>query len=182
MSGYIFKHVTDKILEQLKKGNVVWKKPWADNGPPRNLVSKRPYSGINSLLLAMAGYAAPFWTTKESAVKLGGRIRDNEFPHQVFFWKIINPDEPENEKRDENKETRLEIFYKAYHLFNVEQCEGIEKKIPPFVFKDFNPIDKCDAILKNMPVFPNIMEMVIYRYLVKNDYTDDNECRDRSIP
>ncbi len=159
MSGYIFKQVTDKILEQLKKGNVVWKKPWADNGPPRNLVSKRPYSGINSLLLAMAGYAAPYWTTKEAVVKLGGRVRDDESSTQVFFWKIIKPDGPENQERDDKKETRLEIFYKAYHLFNVEQCEGLGKKIPLFVCKDFDPIDKCETILKNMPVCPKIMEM-----------------------
>ncbi|MFZ5571782.1 MAG: ArdC family protein [Thermodesulfobacteriota bacterium] len=156
MSDYIFKHVTDKILAQLEKGNVVWKKPWTSNGLPRNLISKRPYSGINWLLLAMAGFASPFWATKEAVGKLGGRVRPGELPEFVFFWKIQNLERPEGEEGDQSHQSRISIFYKAYQLYNVEQCEGIEKRVPPFVHHDFDPIDKCEKIVKDMPACPKI--------------------------
>ena len=160
MSDYIYHHVTTKILEQLESGNVIWKKPWADNGPPRNLISKRPYSGINSLLLAMEGYAAPFWATEESIEKLGGKVRPEESPYLVFFWKFGAIESPAEASGDESKEARRsQIFCGAYHLFNVEQCEGLEKKIPPYACTDFDPIEQCETVVKNMPARPLILEM-----------------------
>jgi hypothetical protein len=41
--------------------------------------------GVNSLLLSMAGYESPFWTTKEALIKLGGSIRIGESPHYRLF-------------------------------------------------------------------------------------------------
>jgi antirestriction protein ArdC len=160
MSDYIYHHVTTKILEQLERGNIVWKKPWADNGPPRNLISKRPYSGVNSLLLAMEGYAAPFWATRESVVKLGGKVRPEESPSLIFFWRFGSIESPAEPDGEQTKATRWSnIFCKAYHLFNVEQCEGLEKKIPPYARTDFNPIEQCETVIKNMPARPLILEM-----------------------
>ena len=40
--------VTQRIIEQLEAGTLPWAKPWAV-GQPANLVSKRPYRGINAL-------------------------------------------------------------------------------------------------------------------------------------
>ena len=39
--------VTEKIINLLEAGIVPWRRPWTSIGLPRNLVSKKPYRGIN---------------------------------------------------------------------------------------------------------------------------------------
>lgn len=158
MSDYIFKHVTDKIIEQLQNGNVVWKQPWANNGPPMNLISKRPYNGINLLLLAMAGYASPYWLTEKAVVKLRGKIKSNESPHEVFFWRIQRSEISTDKSEGEQQKARSNIFYKTFQLYNIEQCEGLEYKIPSYVKHAFSPIKACETIVKNMPMCPIVEE------------------------
>jgi antirestriction protein ArdC len=39
--------VTERIINLLEQGVIPWRRPWAATGLPRNLVSKKPYRGIN---------------------------------------------------------------------------------------------------------------------------------------
>jgi antirestriction protein ArdC len=39
--------VTEKIVNLLEQGIVPWRRPWSATGLPRNVVSKKPYRGIN---------------------------------------------------------------------------------------------------------------------------------------
>ncbi len=43
----VYQIVTDKIVGMLEAGVVPWRKPWSSAGLPRNLVTKKPYRGIN---------------------------------------------------------------------------------------------------------------------------------------
>jgi antirestriction protein ArdC len=43
----VYQIVTDKIVSMLEAGVMPWRKPWSSVGLPRNLVSKKPYRGIN---------------------------------------------------------------------------------------------------------------------------------------
>src|SRR5208282_62597 len=47
----IYAIVTEKIVSLLEQGIVPWRRPWTSAGLPRNLVSKKPYRGINHFLL-----------------------------------------------------------------------------------------------------------------------------------
>jgi antirestriction protein ArdC len=49
----VYEIVTSRILAELERGQVPWRKPWRTL-PPANLVSKKPYRGINVFLLALA--------------------------------------------------------------------------------------------------------------------------------
>ena len=51
--------ITTKILTALDEGTVPWRKPWSDAGLPRNAVSDRAYTGINSMLLNLSPYGDP---------------------------------------------------------------------------------------------------------------------------
>ena len=51
MNSTVSKIVLDKILSELEKGVVPWKRPWIAV-PKQNIVTKKPYQGINRLLLA----------------------------------------------------------------------------------------------------------------------------------
>ena len=54
--------VTSNIIEQLERGVAPWRKPWSTS-IPRNLISKKPYRGLNVFLLATQGYGSPYWLT-----------------------------------------------------------------------------------------------------------------------
>ena len=55
----VYDVITDHILEKLDHGVIPWQRPWADGGPPKNLVSGKPYRGINTFILGCAGFASP---------------------------------------------------------------------------------------------------------------------------
>jgi antirestriction protein ArdC len=63
----VYAIVTDKIIKLiiklLEQDVIPWRRPWTAAGLPRNLGSKKPYRGINLLLLPAAKYASPFWLT-----------------------------------------------------------------------------------------------------------------------
>ncbi len=58
--------VTQRIIEQLEAGTLPWAKPWAV-GQPANLISRKPYRGINALLLGTMPYGSPYWLTYRQA-------------------------------------------------------------------------------------------------------------------
>ena len=49
----IYSIVTEKIVNLLENGVVPWRKPWTSTGLPRNLVSKKPYRGVNVFLIGL---------------------------------------------------------------------------------------------------------------------------------
>ncbi len=57
------KELTDQILSALDNGVVPWKQPWSldpNCGRPLNGDTKRPYNGINVLLLALHNHRFRF--------------------------------------------------------------------------------------------------------------------------
>lgn len=58
----VYAIVTEKI-SLLEQGFVPWRRPWTGSGLPRNVVSKKPYRGINYFLLSVSKYVQPYWLT-----------------------------------------------------------------------------------------------------------------------
>ena len=117
--------VNEKIISLLEAGIVPWRKPWASTGLPRNLVSMKPYRGVNVFLLSASKYVSPFWLTLRQANELGGHVRKGEESSVVTFWKVedvkqrtqdLDTDEPE-------EKARRRFLLKVYRVFNLEQCE-----------------------------------------------------------
>jgi antirestriction protein ArdC len=150
----IYNMVFDSIIERLEKGICPWRKPWvAGSDMPRNLVSKKPYRGINVFTLGMQGYASPFWVSFKQAKALGGQVRKGEKASPVVFWKPLVISEVVDGEREEKRI----FFLRYYNVFNVDQCEGISHKVPVVEVPDnFNPIANCEAIVSGMPNAPKI--------------------------
>jgi antirestriction protein ArdC len=155
----VYQIVTDKIVAMLEKGTIPWRKVWKTEAGrvqmPMNLVSKRPYRGINVWMLAAAGYQSPYWVSYKQAMKLGGNVRAGEQSTLAVFWKR---DEIEDKKTGETKRVFLLRYYR---VFNVEQCDGLEKHLPKVEkpkgkVKKFNPIAEADKIVEGMPKRPKI--------------------------
>jgi len=99
----VYKIVTGRIIDALKKGCVPWKKPFT-TGFPKNLLRKKEYRGINSILLGTAPYSLPWWVTQNQAKILGGAVKKKERKrgYPVVFWKFI--DEVKFEDEEESNE------------------------------------------------------------------------------
>ncbi len=80
----VYDIATERILVELEKGVVPWRKPWRTL-PPANLVSKKTYRGINFFLLSLAGYGSQYWLTYRQAQALGGNVRKGEHGTKIVF-------------------------------------------------------------------------------------------------
>jgi antirestriction protein ArdC len=121
---------------------VPWRKPWKFQ-PPRNLVSKRPYHGINLLLLTLNEYGSPYYATFNQAKQLGGSIKKGEHGTPVVFWKLLET----REKSEENGEEKPKVVpYLQYStVFNLTQTEGIDA--PKDAPQPLEPLAVCEQII-----------------------------------
>ncbi len=145
--------VTDRIIAKLEAGTIPWKhfasSPLAE---PRNLVSKKPYRGINHFLLSGSKYGSEFWLTYKQAQDLGGHVKKGEKAEFVVFWKFLDVEDKETGERKQIP------FLRHYCVFNAQQCEGIDytKLIEP-VERISDPIAAAEAIVTNMPNRPRMV-------------------------
>jgi antirestriction protein ArdC len=149
----IYEVVTQKIIDLLKAGVIPWQIPWKTaNGLPRNLVTQRPYHGINFWLLLCQRDAVPFYLTFEQAKSLGGTIRKGEKSTMVVFWKLLKSE-------DQAEKEKLIPLLRYYNVFNISQTEGIDpKKIPSTdaFDHDFNPVTAAESLINNWTDCPKI--------------------------
>ena len=81
----VYSIITQRIIEKLEAGTISWHQPWRSIGAPRNLVSKKTYSGINVWLLMAQGYTSPHWATVRQINQLDGRVRKGEKSTPAVF-------------------------------------------------------------------------------------------------
>ena len=125
MNNKSYDRITERIVSLLSQGTVPWHKPWhVQTGLPRNLITQKPYRGINVFLLMALNYESPNWLTLRQANAMGGQIKPGEKSCPVVFWK------PMKVTDKETKEEKKIPFLRLYHVFNVSQCTGL-KNIPP---------------------------------------------------
>lgn len=148
----VYAIITDKIIEQLNTGTAPWRKPWAGAGIPTNLISKRPYRGINTLLLSMLGYENNYFLTSKQLNDIGGAIKPDEKPHLVVFW---NFPEVEVEEDDQNTNKKKPML-RYYTVFNIGQCDGIPESYVPSIDREVVSNVACKVLVNNMPNCPRI--------------------------
>ena len=142
--------ITERIITLLAQGTVPWQKPWkARTGLPRNLVSGKPYRGINVFLLLAMSYESPFWLTFRQALELGGTVRKGEKSCPVVFWKQMTIEDKET------RESQKIPLARYYHVFNAAQCDGL-KTSTEHTAESADGIVMPDEIVAHMPQRPVI--------------------------
>ena len=150
----VYEMVTNRIIELLEAGTVPWQKPWTETGVPMNLISKRPYRGINLWLLLSLNYERNFYLTWDQLKKVGGSVNKDEHGHVVVFWKNVKK---QQEELDTNGNAKTVPMLRYYKVFNIEQCRDIPKDLIPVLIKEeLEPMEECEAIIKTMPDCPVI--------------------------
>lgn len=156
-----YEAVTDRIIEALEAGTVPWRQPWASVAQ-QNAITKRRYSGINVLVLALTaherGYADTRWCTYKQAAGAGGNVRKGEKGTQVVFWNFV-------ERKGESDEVQRIPFLRVYTVFNVEQCDGLELEplVPP---SEFDPIAAAEQIAAGYVDGPSVAHDASSAYYV----------------
>lgn len=156
MARDIAQEVTDRIVAELAKGIVPWRKPWTVKGLfPTSLQTGKAYRGINALLLSfeaqVKGYGQNLWATYKQANALGGSVKKGEKGTHVVFWRIT-PDTV-----DASGEITQKGFpmLREFVVFNVAQCENLT--IPPRfeapvrTWSDSEALDRIVAGYANAP-------------------------------
>ena len=152
-------HVTNLIIDQLSKGVVPWRKGWTSQGGlPLSLQTGKPYQGVNSLILYLAGleYSRPLWVTYNNARKLGGHVRKGEKSTVVVYAKQVTKQELAESGEER---TRSFFMYKADHVFNVDQCEGLELPAKYAIDTNREPVEVMPALAQLWDGYANRPEL-----------------------
>ena len=140
MAKSVYEMVTERIINQLEKGIVPWRKPWTGiKGGAYNRISKKSYSLLNQMLLKHEGEYATYnqWES------LGGHVHKGEKSEIVVFWKIQPIEET---KEDGTKETKQVPILRYFNVFHISQVEGVEP-LTKDDLKSIEPIEKAESVL-----------------------------------
>ena len=185
----IYQMITDKVISMFKNAKASdYHRPWKDDAffIPINFESKKPYRGVNRLLLQeRIGFAGafrnPYFLTFNQIKKHGGRLKKGTRGYEVVYYSIryIVPadkntgrkaysstnahkviDFLDKHKLPENIVTRIPMI-RYYNVYNGEDITGIDFKLPEVkigrAVPDTAPENQAAAlIVENYPNPPAI--------------------------
>lgn len=137
--------VSEKVIAKLEQGVVPWQQLWDEAGPPRNLITKSQYTGINAILLGMEQYEQNWFLSYDEVNGIGGKVKKGTKGHSVIRWV----------KNDHAQDGKDGFYMKTYTVFNIAQCE----KIPDRYLEGTNekPVSKtCEFVISSMPNPPKL--------------------------
>ena len=157
----IYAIVTEKIINLLESGVIPWRRPWTSTGLPRNLVSKKPYRGVNFLLLSASKYVSPSGSRSARLTNLVGTSAKARRARLSCSRQVDDAKQSteglDNEGEDGKTLRRFLLGY--YRVFNLEQCElpqGVLDKLPKIETHEHDPIEAAERIIADMPNRPEI--------------------------
>ena len=132
MNRDLYQVVTDKIVAALEAGTPPWIRPWSGalEAIPTNGASRRPYRGINYVLLTLEaqlrGFSRNVWLTYRQAGELGAQVRGGERGTTVVLFKRH---EVRAEPSDDNSELRVVPLLRSFTVFNVAQIDRLPERL-----------------------------------------------------
>jgi antirestriction protein ArdC len=137
----VYERITAEVIAAIEKGAGEYRAPWHHDGSavfrPANVVSGKPYRGVNVLALWAAsetrGYATGQWGTFRQWTERGAQVSKGERASLVVFWKASGADRSEDGAADEGEreEGKRRFFARGYSVFNVGQVDGYEPEAQP---------------------------------------------------
>lgn len=120
--------VTERMVALLESGVCPWRQSWSGGGGwPISLASRKRYRGVNVFLLACCRYSSPYWLTFNQAKQRGGSVRKGEKGMPVVFWHFPEGKGDGDDSADDGKAWRQACWLRGFTVFNVAQCDGLEK-------------------------------------------------------
>lgn len=161
----VYEEVTKRIVEQMEKGIIPWKKPWRNSGkggfaPCISFSTGKPYDLMNQMLL---GFQEGTYITFEQCKKAGGHVKKGEKGNFVVGWVITSSKKQDADGNVVVDEDGNEVYEKHfglryYNVFCIEtQCEGITLK------------DRDKVEPENILEPSEVAEEIIRKYLESDD-------------
>lgn len=144
MSALIYQQVTDKIIAELESGTIPsWVKNWSgEAGSDCNVITKKTYSGINTIILGMSGFKSPYWGTYKQWLSIGAQVSKGSKGTQIIFY---SPVENGSKITETGEIKNYSYILKSYTVFNADQVSGFEAPALPEP-KVFNNIASIEAL------------------------------------
>jgi antirestriction protein ArdC len=144
MSALIYQQVTDKIIAELESGNLPsWVKDWSgDAGSDCNVITKKTYNGINTIILGMSGFKSQYWGTYKQWLSLGAQVTKGSKGTHIIYY---SPVERGSKVTEAGEVKEYSYILKSYTVFNAEQVTGWEAPAAPMP-KPFNNVFAAEVL------------------------------------
>lgn len=150
--------VVARILEALKYGELFWRKPWTTHpnaGPLAiSLSSKKPYRGINQLLLMLCrwkhNYDSKWFGTFQQIKAKGGSVLKGQKATRVILFKPVTKET--TNKNGEPEQTSFALM-KSFSVFNAEQTSLTAYQVDESVDCDkvFERHESAEELIASVP-------------------------------
>jgi antirestriction protein ArdC len=133
MTSDLYQSITSQIIAALEAGTPPWVCPWQGSDAdmaPANLGTRRPYRGVNVLLLnlqlMLRGYGSNRWLTYQQARGLGAQVRKGESGTAIVFFKLHELGQaPGAAPADPDAARRVVPLLRTFIVFNAAQIDGL---------------------------------------------------------
>jgi len=153
----LYAAVTGRIIAALERGAPPWVRPWSQDvdAMPVNAAGRRPYRGINALLLTLEansqGYPLNRWLTYRQASELGGQVRRGERGTTVVLWRLRKLSATANTYPDEGEpdlHERVIPLLRAFTVFNLAQVDGVPTALQAVEHYHWDPDARAEDLLQ----------------------------------
>lgn len=147
----VYAIVTERIIKMIEESiatgaSLPWEKPWIyAASAPRNFITKRPYRGINIMLLEEGAYVT--WTQicdlkkKNPAISLKKGCQ-REIVVYFNFADVGDKKEPS----DSDQQIKRRAFLRYYNVYHIKWVNGLDVPPPKVSFQN-KPIEKAQKVL-----------------------------------
>jgi antirestriction protein ArdC len=155
----LYEDITAKIVAAIEAGAGEWRMPWHHDGAstsrPINVVSRKPYRGVNVVALWVAaqaaGYPTGLWGTYRHWQAGGAQVRRGERATTVVFWKTRGNGPGDDADSDATENERPRVFARGYSVFNEAQVDGYVAPERP-VLPETERLANAEAFYANLNI------------------------------
>ena len=133
-NNFVYEKINSIVIDALNKGICPWHQPWVNKGNNGYISrSGHAYSYLNSILLMAQGKPCGEFITLKQANAEGGKIKKGAKSAIVTFYtrlvvEDMNGATEIDENGNEKPKTRVIPLLKYYHVFHIDDVEGLEAK------------------------------------------------------
>lgn len=139
----VYQMVTDRIIEQMKKGIVPWHQPWVGGSAMAiSYTTRKAYSMLNQLLLGKPGE----WLTWNQIQAKKGKVKAGAKSRFCVYCQFV--EKPEIDEDGEKKRDGY-LILKWYRVFHIDDTEGIESLSKATIPGDsLSPIEQAEQAIE----------------------------------
>ena len=135
MSNLVASIVVDGILKEMEKGVAPWHKPWIVT-QRQNIVSKKPYRGVNRLITSLLAPQEDYFITFLQAKQMGGQVVAGSKSLPVVFWSNIKDSSRSKQGKTEGSSEESKIsntdsdsyfMMRYYRIFKLCDIKGVDR-------------------------------------------------------